>query len=286
MNLFKKKKYVPVTVRPSSEYAPHVPDGLWVKCIVCGKTVYGKETGEYKICPHCGGCFRLSAGERIEMIFDEGSFKEINANLETKNPLSYPGYEKTIAGLQKKTGLREAVVTGKGEIAGLTVYGAVMDSNFMMASMGSVVGEKMTRLFEKATEEGLPVVAFTASGGARMQEGIISLMQMAKVSAAVNRHHQAGLLYITVITDPTTGGVTASFAMQGDIILAEPKAVIGFAGRRVIEQTMKHQLPKNFQTAELVLENGFIDKIVPRPQLKETLIKLLRIHNAVKGAGA
>ncbi len=220
----------------------------------------------------------MSAKERFALISDEGSFVELDAGLKTGNPLQFPGYEDKISLEQDKSGIKEAVVTGLCKIGGIECVMGVMDSKFMMGSMGSVVGEKLTRAFERATKEKLPVIVFSTSGGARMQEGIVSLMQMAKVSAAVRKHSDEGLLYISVITDPTTGGVTASFAMLGDIILSEPNALVGFAGRRVIEQTINQKLPEGFQRAEFVLEHGFIDKIVDRRVLKETLLSILRIH--------
>lgn len=220
----------------------------------------------------------MTARERIAVICDEGSFSEINSLLQPLNPIGYPGYEKKLVAAQAQTGLNEAVVTGICTIEGHPAMLCVMDSHFIMGSMGSVVGEKITRAFEYAACEGLPTVVFTTSGGARMQESILSLMQMAKISGAVSRFSEKGLLYISVVTDPTTGGVTASFAMQGDIILAEPKALIGFAGRRVIEQTIKQSLPPDFQTAEFMLSHGFIDKIVPRQQMKDTIGKILAIH--------
>ena len=284
MNLFKKKTYIPV--QPAREEpatgGPSVPDGLWVKCAACGKTVYSRELGAHKICPQCGGCFRLRAWERIALTADQDSFAELDAGLVSANPLDYPDYEAKTAALRESTGLHDAVVTGICKIGGQTAALGVMDSTFLMGSMGSVVGERLTRLFEFATGEGLPVVIFTASGGARMQEGIISLMQMAKVSAAAQRHSAAGLLYVPVLTDPTTGGVTASFAMLGDIILAEPKALVGFAGRRVIEQTIKQTLPAEFQTAEFVLEHGFIDAIILRQDMKDKLASILRMHGGAQ----
>ncbi len=280
MNLFKKKKYVPLTVKPTvSGKEPNVPDGLWVKCAKCNKTIYSKDLGDYKICPHCKFCFRLSATERIELTADSESFVEFDREMTAKNPLSYPDYEKKIGSLSKALNIRDAVICGKCEINGEPTAIAAMDGNFIMGSMGSVVGEKLTRLFEYAAEQKLPVVVFTVSGGARMQEGIVSLMQMAKVSAAVKRHSNKGLLYITVITDPTTGGVTASFAMLGDIILSEPGATVGFAGRRVIEQTIKQTLPQDFQTAEFTLDHGFIDKIVVRQEMKDVIGKILKLHS-------
>jgi len=286
MNLFKKKTYVPVQPPREAQKGsgPSVPDGLWVKCASCGKTIYSRELGAHKICPQCGACFRLRAWERIALTADEDSFQEMDAQLVSANPLDYPAYEQKTEVLRKSTGMNDAVVTGLCKIGGMTAVLGVMDSAFLMGSMGSVVGEKLTRAFEFATNEKLPIVIFTASGGARMQEGIISLMQMAKVSAAAQRHSAAGLFYAPVLTDPTTGGVTASFAMLGDIILAEPKALVGFAGRRVIEQTIKQTLPAEFQTAEFVQEHGFIDAIVPREDMKDTLVSLLRMHGGERHA--
>ena len=230
------------------------------------------------VCPNCGFHFRLTARERIDLTTDKRSFHELDTGLTSKDFLSFPSYQEKLEKAQASTKEEDAVVTGIASIGGHAVALFVMNSKFIMASMGSVVGEKITRLFEYATEHRLPVVGFTASGGARMQEGIISLMQMAKISGAVKAHSNAGLLYITVLTDPTTGGVTASFAMQGDIILAEPRALVGFAGRRVVEQTTKSQLPDNFQSAEFLLAHGFVDAIGPRGELRDTLIELLDIH--------
>ncbi|MHC1685017.1 MAG: acetyl-CoA carboxylase, carboxyltransferase subunit beta [Clostridiaceae bacterium] len=288
MNLFKKTRYITVSqfnINKSSdeveeENLPSIPDGMWVKCDHCGKTLYKKTVeNNLKICTQCGGYFRLSARERLDLIIDEGTFLEFDSTMMAKNPIDYPDYDKKIASNQEKAELKDAVVTGSGKINGYSTIIAVMDSNFMMGSMGSVVGEKITRAVEKATELKLPIIIFTTSGGARMQEGIVSLMQMAKISAALGRHSDEGLLYTTVLTDPTTGGVTASFAMLGDIILSEPKALIGFAGRRVIEQTIKQVLPDEFQKAEFLLEHGFIDKIVDRAQLKDTLTTILKLHS-------
>ena len=282
MNLFKKKKYIrmnpPETIPVSEIEVPSIPDGLWIKCHHCDKTIYTKEINEYKICPNCGYHFRLTAKERINLIADGNSFQEWDSNMQSKNPMAYPDYDNIIKKAQLKTELKDAVVTGCCKIGGYDAVLAVMDSHFMMASMGSVVGEKITRAIEKGTEKKLPVIIFTASGGARMQEGIISLMQMAKTSAALNRHSKAGLLYVSVITDPTTGGVSASFASLGDIILSEPNATIGFAGRRVIEGTINEKLPDEFQTAEFQLEHGFLDKIVNRVDMKSTLIQILKLH--------
>jgi acetyl-CoA carboxylase carboxyl transferase subunit beta len=255
---------------------------MWVKCDGCGNIIYKNDAEEnLKVCPQCNHHFRLSARERLQITIDEGSFKEFDAEMKSGNPLSFPGYEKKLHNNETNSGLNEAVVTGECRIEGNSCVIAVMDSNFMMGSMGSVVGEKITRAVETATERNLPVVIFTTSGGARMQEGIVSLMQMAKVSGALSRHSNKGLLYITVVTDPTTGGVTASFAMLGDIILAEPKALVGFAGRRVIEQTIKQELPEGFQKAEFLQEKGFVDKIVQRKNMKRTLAQILQLHKEI-----
>lgn len=286
MNLFKKKNYIKL---PASQPAlskadePKIPDGSWIKCSHCGKPIYRKELDEYKICPNCGGHFRIGARERLKLTCDLGSFEEFDKDMTAVNPIDYPDYDRLIEKAKEKSGLEEGVVTGKCTILGYRTVICVMDSNFIMGSLGSVVGEKIARAFERATAERLPIVVFAASGGARMQEGIISLMQMAKVSAAVAKHSEAGLLYISVMTDPTTGGVTASFASLGDIILAEPGAVIGFAGKRVIEQTMKQELPKGFQTAEFQLEHGFVDKIVKRTKMKSMLGRILMIHSREAG---
>ena len=288
MKLFRKRPYIPIAQVPASkadDQKPIVPEGLWEKCPNCQKTIYSKDLGKDKVCPHCAYNFRISAYERISHIVDEGSFDEWNALMPEENPLAFAGYENKLKIAKEKTGLDEAVVTGAAFINKHKVALCVMDSNFIMASMGKVVGEKLTLAFERATSEKLPIIVFTASGGARMQEGIMSLMQMAKVSVAVSNHSKAGLLYITVLTDPTTGGVTASFAMQGDIILAETGATVGFAGKRVIEQTIKAKLPEGFQTAEKVLENGFIDKIVARKDLKRALQHLLLLHAPAEKAG-
>lgn len=288
MKLFRKRPYIPIAQVPASKadnQKPIVPEGLWEKCPNCQKTIYSKDLGKDKVCPHCAYNFRIPAYERISSIVDEGTFDEWNALMPEENPLAFPGYENKLKIAKEKTGIDEAVVTGAAFINKHKVALCVMDSNFIMASMGKVVGEKLTRAFERATVEKLPIIVFTASGGARMQEGIMSLMQMAKVSVAVSNHSKAGLLYITVLTDPTTGGVTASFAMQGDIILAETGATVGFAGKRVIEQTIKAKLPEGFQTAEKVLENGFIDKIVARKDLRRALQHLLLLHAPAEKAG-
>ena len=258
---------------------PEVPDGLMKKCNACKTAVFVEEVKQNKyICPHCQNYFRMPAYRRIQMIADTDSFEEWDGGLTTRNPLQFKGYEEKLEKLKEKTGLDEAVVTGKLKINDIWVVAAVCDGSFMMASMGEVVGEKIARAVERATQEELPVVIFACSGGARMQEGIVSLMQMAKTSAALKRHSDAGLLYISVLTDPTTGGVTASFAMLGDIILAEPGALIGFAGPRVIEQTIGQKLPEGFQRSEFLLEHGFIDAIVERKEMKSVLSKILQIH--------
>ena len=242
-----------------------VPEGLWIKCPKCGEMVYREDViSNAYVCPKCGGYFRVHAYRRIQMVIDEGTFEEWNQDLIGGNPVNYKGYPEKVQALQEKTGLKEAVVTGKGKINGRDTVIAVCAGRFLMASMGWAVGEKITRAVERATEEKLPIIIFACSGGARMQEGITSLMQMAKTAAAIRRHSDAGLLYIPVLTDPTTGGVTASFAMLGDIILAEPGALIGFAGPRVIEQTIGEKLPAGFQRSEFQLERGFVDQVVPR----------------------
>ncbi len=253
--------------------------GKWVKCDACKEILYKEDVRKnYSVCPNCGKHFRLSARRRIAQIIDEGTFNELNADMQTRDPLNFEGYLKKIESLHEKTKIKEAVTTGIGEINGEKVVIAVMDGNFMMGSMGSVVGEKITIAVEKAIEEKLPLIIFCVSGGARMQEGMISLMQMAKTSAAIAKLNDAGLLYISVLTDPTYGGVTASFAMLGDIVLAEPKAMIGFAGPRVIKQTIKMELPDGFQTSEFLLEHGFVDKIVERKDMKDMLHKLILMH--------
>ncbi len=256
-----------------------IPSDLLFKCPRCKNVMFMDDfIGSAKVCSECGYHSRLSARERLDMTIDKGSFVEYDRDMTSLNPIGFPDYEEKIASLQQKTGLLEAVVTGECTIRRHPCVIVVMDSRFMMASMGSVVGEKITRAFENATEKGLPIVVFAASGGARMQEGIVSLMQMAKTSAAAKRHSDAGYLYITVLTDPTTGGVEASFASLGDIILAEPKVLVGFAGRRVIEDTIKQRLPDEFQSAEFQLEHGFADMIVERSKMRRTLSKLLKLH--------
>ncbi|MBQ8107137.1 MAG: acetyl-CoA carboxylase carboxyltransferase subunit beta [Ruminococcus sp.] len=256
-----------------------IPAGLLFKCPRCRSVTFQEDFQRNgKVCPNCNYHSRLTARERIDITVDKGSFEEFDKDMISKNPIGFEGYEQKQQQLREKTGLKDAVLTGKAKIRGEDIILIVMDSNYMMASMGSVVGEKITRAFEYATANKLPVIAFTASGGARMQEGIVSLMQMAKTSGAVARHNEAGQLYISVMTDPTTGGVTASFASLGDIIIAEPKVLIGFAGRRVIEGTIKQKLPDDFQSAEFMLENGFVDMIVERKKLRRVIAHLLKLH--------
>lgn len=258
---------------------PEVPDGLLKKCNKCGKGVFTLDVkNNHYICPKCGGYLRMPAYSRIRMVTDPDSFEEWGCGMKTDNPLHLKNYPEKVKRLQEKTGLDEAIVTGKATIGGIPTVIMVMDGRFLMASLGKVVGEKITRAVERATKEKLPVIIFSCSGGARMQEGTVSLMQMAKTSAALKRHSDAGLLYISVLTDPTTGGVAASFANLGDIILAEPGALIGFAGPRVIEQTIRQKLPKGFQLAEFQLEHGFVDRIVERMDMRDELFGILKLH--------
>ena len=286
-NMFKKTGERENPVRKGRlRRRPEAPEGLLKKCNKCGAAILSEEVinGAY-ICPKCHGYFRVPAYKRIEMIADEGSFEEWDMDLDgmdgPPDPLQFKGYSEKIKKLREQTGLKEAVVTGRVKINGKQAVIGVCDGRFMMASMGYAVGEKITRAVERATNENLPVILFTCSGGARMQEGIISLMQMEKTSAALKRHSDAGLLYVTVLTDPTTGGVTASFAMLGDIIIAEPQALIGFAGPRVIEQTIGEKLPEGFQRAEFLLEHGFVDQIVKRENMKPVLGRILKMHDHV-----
>ena len=247
-------------------------------CKKCGtETNYKNLKSNYMICPECGAYFRMNSSERVAMICDK--FSELDKNITSKNILSFPNYTEKLKSAINTSGESEAVVYGTAKINDTQAVVFVMNSEFMMGSMGTVVGEKITRAFELATSNKLPVIGFTTSGGARMQEGVFSLMQMAKVSAAVKKHSDAGLLYITVLTDPTTGGVTASFAMEGDVIIAEPKALVGFAGARVIEQTTGEKLPDGFQRSEFLLEHGFVDLIEKREKLKYTIYNILRLHN-------
>ena len=261
------------------EHRSDIPVGMWVKCSKCKEILYKEDLHKnYSVCPNCGNHFRLSSRRRIDQIVDSGTFEEFQLDYNTTNPLEMDDYVKKLEVLREKTGLEEAVKCGIGKINGEKVVICVMDSNFMMGSMGRVVGENITYSIEKAIELKLPVIIFSASGGARMQEGIISLMQMAKTAAAVKKIQKAGNLYISVLTDPTYGGVSASFATLGDIILAEPNAMIGFAGPRVIKQTIGEDLPEGFQTSEFLLEHGFVDKVVNRKDMKATLYKLLVLN--------
>ncbi len=276
-----KKTYTVIDTKykvPKKE-EPNIPEGLWKKCNKCGNPIYVEDVkNNYYICPKCNGYFRVHAYRRIEMLLDENTFEEWDREMEFSNPLDFPGYEKKVAAAKEKTKLNEAVITGKGLIMGQPAAVGVCDARFMMSSMGHNFGEKVTRMVERATSDQMPVIIYACSGGARMQEGIVSLMQMAKTSAALKRHHDAGQLFISVLTDPTTGGVTASFAMLGDIILAEPNALIGFAGPRVIQQTIGQKLPEGFQRSEFLLEHGFVDKIVPRDEQRETIAAILKMH--------
>lgn len=275
-----KIKKVTVTDTKANTKASDMMVGKWIKCDNCKEILYKEDVRKnYSVCPNCGKHFRLSSRRRIVQIIDEGTFEELNADLHSTDPIKFEGYLQKIKSLEEKTKIKEAVKTGIGKINGINVAIGVMDANFMMGSMGEVVGEKITRLIETAIEKHLPVILFCASGGARMQEGMVSLMQMAKTSAVLSKLNKEGLLYISVFTDPTTGGVTASFASLGDIILAEPGALIGFAGPRVIEQTINQKLPEGFQRAEFLLEHGFVDRIVERKNMKNELYKILKIHN-------
>ena len=256
-----------------------IPIGKWVKCDKCKEIIYKETLREnFSICPYCGHYFRMHINKRLELIADAGTYKRFDLNIETSNPLNLEDYPKKLKTLKEKTGIDEAVATGTCNINGEKVVICVMDSGFLMGSMGAVVGEKITYAIEQAIKQRLPIIIFSVSGGARMQEGIISLMQMAKTTTALTKLDEAGLLYISVLTDPTYGGVTASFASLGDIVLSEPGAMIGFAGQRVIKQTIGEELPEGFQTAEFLLEHGFIDKIVERKDLKDTLYKLIMFN--------
>lgn len=281
-NMFRKTytkidtKYRPVSQEGEE---PSIPEGLWRKCNKCGQPIYVEDVkNNYYVCPKCGGYFRVHAYRRIEMLTDVGTFEEWNKEMPFSNPLDFPNYEKKVEAAREKSGLNEAIVIGKAKIDGNPAVVGVCDARFIMSSMGHVVGEKITEAVERATKEKLPVILFACSGGARMQEGIVSLMQMAKTSAALKRHHEAGQLFISVLTDPTTGGVTASFAMLGDIIIAEPGALIGFAGPRVIEQTIGQKLPEGFQRAEFLLEHGFVDMILPRKDQKHVIGQILYMY--------
>ncbi|MGL5380516.1 acetyl-CoA carboxylase, carboxyltransferase subunit beta [Clostridium sp.] len=282
-DLFKKSQYATVSKVhfdvKEEEPKPNIPSGMWSKCDDCGNILYTEDlNSNFHVCNKCNFHFKINSKERIRQFFDRDTFKEYFKEIVSKNPLEFKGYEEKIKKGKVASNSNEAVVTGVGKINGIDIAVAIMDSYFMMGSMGTAVGEKITRIVEHATKERLPLIIFTASGGARMQEGIFSLMQMAKISAAIARHDNEGLLYVTVVTNPTTGGVTASFAMEGDIILSEPGALIGFAGRRVIENTIKETLPDDFQKAEFLLEKGFVDSIVNRKDLKGQIYKILCLH--------
>ncbi len=280
--MFKRNKETQEATIPSKK-SKDVPEGLMTKCPECKEITLTKElTKLLKVCPKCDHHFKMTAYERINCLLDEGSFESMDDHLKSENPLGFPGYTEKIKADSEKTGLNEAVLTGIGKIGGREISIAVMDSHFRMGSMGSVVGEKITRAIEAATSRNIPFLIFTASGGARMQEGVLSLMQMAKTSVALKRHSNAGLLFVSILTHPTTGGVSASFASVGDINIAEPKALIGFAGRRVIEQTVREKLPEDFQTAEFLLDHGQLDAVVHRAQMKETLTAIVKLHS--KGA--
>ena len=260
-----------------------IPVGKWVKCEKCKEILYKENVrSNLNICPNCGHYFRMHINKRLELMIDKDTYKKFNLNIETTNPLNLEDYPKKLKALREKTGIQEAVACGTGKIKGEDVVICIMDSGFLMGSMGVVVGEKITYAIEQAVERRLPLIIFSVSGGARMQEGIISLMQMAKTTSALTKLDEAGLLYISVLTDPTYGGVTASFASLGDIVLAEPHAMIGFAGQRVIKQTIGEELPEGFQTAEFLLEHGFIDKIVERKDLKDTIYDLIILHKGGK----
>lgn len=275
IDLFKAFRNKKTVVREKS-----VPDDLYTKCPNCGQPILSQKYRELlRVCPHCGTHGVLGVRDRLTATVDEGSFRELFGTVRASDPLDFPGYAEKLSALEQKTGLREAVITGTARIGGCRTAIAVMDSRFIMGSMSSAVGEKITRLAEYAAKKKLPLIIFCASGGARMQEGIYSLMQMAKTSAAIGRLGEAGCLYISVLTNPTTGGVTASFASLGDIILAEPGALIGFAGPRVIEQTIKQKLPEGFQRSEFLQECGFVDEVVPRSELRGVLTRLLRLHS-------
>ncbi|RFB17787.1 acetyl-CoA carboxylase carboxyltransferase subunit beta [Bacillus sp. HNG] len=272
----KKKKYASI---PSEQARQDVPEGIMSKCPNCKKIMYTKELMKNdKVCMNCGYHYQMTAYERVESLLDEGSFVELDHDMISENPLGFPDYLEKLKKDQVKTGINEAVVTGEGTIEGNRVILAIMDSSFRMGSMGSVVGEKITRAIEKAMEEKVPFLIFTASGGARMQEGVLSLMQMAKTSSALKLFSDQGGLIISIMTHPTTGGVSASFASLGDFNFAEPGALIGFAGRRIIEQTIREELPDDFQTAEFLLKHGQLDAVIHRHDLKNTLANIVDIH--------
>lgn len=278
---YKRKKYATI---PSERARKDVPEGMIVKCDKCGKITFAKELQKnLYVCPHCDNHFSVSAPDRIQMVLDQGNFFEYDNDLISTDPLRFEGYINKLKKDMEATNINEAVVTGEGTIGGFPAVIGVMDSRFRMGSMGSVVGEKITRAIEKAVVKGYPFILFSASGGARMQEGVLSLMQMAKTSAALAKLHRKGILFISVLTNPTTGGVSASFASLGDINIAEPNALIGFAGRRIIEQTIRQKLPDDFQTAEFLLKHGQLDSIVHRKDMKQILTRLLDLHMVRRG---
>lgn len=287
-NMFKKPKNdLESYDKYAKSPAPDIPNEMCIACPSCKAMLFTGELNEhFHICPKCGHHFRVNARQRISMVADDGSFVERDAGMRSRNLIDFPNYEKKLKHAYLDSAEKEGVVCGTARIGGMPCCLFVMEPYFMMGSMGTVVGEKITRLFEYATVHSLPVVGFTVSGGARMQEGTLSLMQMAKTSGAVKRHSDAGNLYIAVLTDPTTGGVTASFAMEADIILAEPDALIGFAGPRVIKQTIRQKLPAGFQRAEFLFEKGFVDQVVRRNVQKDVLAKLLALHSAAPEGGA
>lgn len=281
---FRKPKNELEHLPNESNNVPFVPEEMWIKCPKCNTMLLTTDMEEnLRVCTKCNHHYRMNGRQRVAMFADKDSFVEQDAELESTNIIGFPGYEEKLEKAKKK-GSKESVICGVCKIGGIDAELCVMDPDFMIGSMGTITGEKITKAFEYATENRLPIVVCTVSGGARMQEGILSLMQMAKTSGAVKRHSDEGLLYITILTDPTTGGVTASFAMEGDIILAEPETLIAFAGPRVIEQTIRQKLPKDFQSSEFLLQKGFVDSVVSRNSMKDTVVKLLKIHGYGKEA--
>lgn len=275
----KESKYVTISLDDNFK-ENSVDDKFWIYCKGCDKHVFRKNIEEnLNICPSCSYHYKFKARDRIDLLIDKGSFVEFNSNIETQDPLNFPNYKEKLEKYKESTNESEAVITGYGRVNGIKTVISVMNPDFMMGSMGSIVGDKITYSIEYAAKNNLPVTICSASGGARMQEGMVSLMQMAKTSQALSKLEEKALPYISILTDPTTGGVTASFAMLGDIIISEPNTLIGFAGPRVIEQTINQKLPEGFQTSEFLLENGFIDMIVDRKRMKEVLYKILSIHS-------
>jgi acetyl-CoA carboxylase carboxyl transferase subunit beta len=287
-DIFVKRKYATIKIteddiKGNINNTQAIDEDIFTKCPSCGEILVNIDlSANYDVCSRFGHHFRIDSVKRIEITFDDRSIQYFDENIRTINPIDYPGYDKKVRELVKKLDINEAVLTGAGRINDIPVCFGVMDSRFIMGSMGSVVGEKLARVIERASDLNLPVIIFSVSGGARMQEGMLSLSQMAKVSAAIKKHSNKGLLYISVLTDPTTGGVTASFASLGDIIIAEPGALIGFAGKRVIEQTIRQKLPDDFQSAEFMLEHGFVDMIVKRKSMKDILGNILSLHRKVE----